>query len=407
MSLVIHREYLSLNYDSEEIPVAFLVLHYTAASLFGTLRIFQNPRSRASCHLIVDMDGSVYELVPCLDGKCLKAWHAGESYWPVSTVDVHHLQGSDNNVKKSAAKMSSATRGAQKSAWTLIGKHGVQGSDIGAGNRGGGESPQTFTGKHGVQSSDMGAGNRGGGESPRTLIGKHGVQGSDMGAGNRGGGESPQTLTGKHGVQGSDMGAGNRGGGESPQTLTGKHGVQSSDMGAGNRGGGESPQTLTGKHGVQGSDMGAGNRGEATPPLGGFNGFSIGIELVNRNGNLFPYTKAQYRSLALICKRLQRYYKALCNPERVLGHEHIAGYRGKVDPGHCFDWSLFFKMSYGSSGILNREPILSSEACSRFSELSSRFLSLGGCRDKDWVLLNRQMEQAAQLEQASIAHSHR
>ncbi len=331
MSLVIHREYLSLNYDPEEIPVAFLVLHYTAASLSGTLRIFQNPRSRASCHLILDMDGSVYELVPCLDGKCLKAWHAGESYWPVSTVDVHNLQGSDNNVKESAAKMSSMTRGAQKSA---------------------------------------------------------------------------QTLTGKHDVQGSDIGAGNRGGGESPQTLTGKHGVQGSDMGAGNRGGGESPQTLTGKHGVQGSDMGAGNRGEVSPPIRGFNGFSIGIELVNRNGNLFPYTKAQYRSLALICKRLQRYYKALCNPERVLGHEHIAGYRGKVDPGHCFDWSLFFKMSYGSSDILNREPILSSEACSRFSELSSRFLSLGGCRDKDWVLLNRQMEQAAQLEQAS-AHSHR
>ncbi len=77
-----------------------------------------------------------------------------------------------------------------------------------------------------------------------------------------------------------------------------------------------------------------------------FNDFSIGIELVNKNGNLFEYTKKQYKALKMILEQLKKHYPALKNPERVLGHEHIASYRGKVDPGHCFDWPLFFKMNY-------------------------------------------------------------
>src|SRR5690348_11755318 len=73
----------------------------------------------------------------------------------------------------------------------------------------------------------------------------------------------------------------------------------------------------------------------------GFNGFSIGIELVNLNGNLLPYPQAQYEALFELVARLRSIYPGLNNPERVLGHEHIAGWRGKADPGGFFDWKLF------------------------------------------------------------------
>ena len=86
----------------------------------------------------------------------------------------------------------------------------------------------------------------------------------------------------------------------------------------------------------------------------GFNDFSIGIELVNKNGNLFEYTKNQYQRLKSVLSQLKAHYPALKNPERILGHEHIAGHRGKVDPGHCFNWPLFFKMNYASPASLRK-----------------------------------------------------
>lgn len=80
-----------------------------------------------------------------------------------------------------------------------------------------------------------------------------------------------------------------------------------------------------------------------------FNQFSIGIELINKNGNIFPYTQIQYNSLFKTLTHLQNFYPALKNPERILGHEHIAGFRGKRDPGYLFDWPLLFHSVYQSS----------------------------------------------------------
>lgn len=88
-----------------------------------------------------------------------------------------------------------------------------------------------------------------------------------------------------------------------------------------------------------------------------FNLFSIGIEMVNKNGNAFSYTQSQYHSLFYILSHLQNLYPALKNPERVLGHEHIAGFRGKKDPGYLFDWPLLFQKVYQSSCLL--KPSLS------------------------------------------------
>jgi N-acetylmuramoyl-L-alanine amidase len=77
-----------------------------------------------------------------------------------------------------------------------------------------------------------------------------------------------------------------------------------------------------------------------------FNNISIGIELVNLNGNILAYTDEQYEALAFTMFQLKSIYPILNNPNRVLGHEHISGWRGKADPGRMFDWDRFYRLSY-------------------------------------------------------------
>ena len=86
-----------------------------------------------------------------------------------------------------------------------------------------------------------------------------------------------------------------------------------------------------------------------------FNKISIGIEMVNRNGNIIPYNKEQYESLFKVIFILKSKYSSLHDPERIIGHEHIAGWRGKVDPGYLFDWNLLFRTLYPNFDIPNRE----------------------------------------------------
>lgn len=77
-----------------------------------------------------------------------------------------------------------------------------------------------------------------------------------------------------------------------------------------------------------------------------FNDFSIGVELVNLNGNFYPYTNSQYQSLFQTLFHLKKIYPTLQNPQRILGHEHIAGFRGKADPGIQFQWRRLFHEVY-------------------------------------------------------------
>ena len=77
-----------------------------------------------------------------------------------------------------------------------------------------------------------------------------------------------------------------------------------------------------------------------------FNLFSIGIELVNFNGNLFSYPEKQYEALFKILEHLKKTYSNLKKPYRILGHEHIAGFRSKVDPGFFFDWKRLYYTVY-------------------------------------------------------------
>lgn len=74
-----------------------------------------------------------------------------------------------------------------------------------------------------------------------------------------------------------------------------------------------------------------------------FNLFSIGIEMVNLNGNLLEYTSGQYETLKELTLHLQERFPKLKNSERIVGHEHIAFFRGKCDPGLQFDWKKYLK----------------------------------------------------------------
>lgn len=192
----------SPNFTDLEIPVEYVVLHFTAASLDRTLEIFSNPLAEVSAHLVIARDGSVYELVPCLNGNARRAWHAGKSRMEVSTKGDTRL-------------------------------------------------------------------------------------------------------------------------------------VES------------------------------------------FNDRSIGIELVNENGNLFPYTEAQYAALFGVLERLKAIYPALSHPEAVVGHEQIAGFRGKSDPGLCFEWDRLFAVCYPNQGAPRRpsvcRPALAKKMAALVGGLGIRF----------------------------------
>ena len=104
-----------------------------------------------------------------------------------------------------------------------------------------------------------------------------------------------------------------------------------------------------------------------------FNNFSIGIEIVNLNGNLLPYTEQQYAALKEVTDHLRSQYDALNSPHRVVGHEQIAGWRGKVDPGILFDWHLYYKQNFGEIDVPIRENFCHPEIADSFQRLIDAF----------------------------------
>ena len=69
-----------------------------------------------------------------------------------------------------------------------------------------------------------------------------------------------------------------------------------------------------------------------------FNDFSSGIELVFFDGNIYPYTEAQIESLIEVLKDLHCRFPTSRDNARIVGHESIAGFRGKIDPRKLFRW---------------------------------------------------------------------
>ena len=63
-------------------PTDILLLHYTGLPTFArSLKALACAESRVSCHYLVDVDGTVVQLVP----ERLRAWHAGVSVWAGET----------------------------------------------------------------------------------------------------------------------------------------------------------------------------------------------------------------------------------------------------------------------------------------------------------------------------------
>ena len=118
------------------------------------------------------------------------------------------------------------------------------------------------------------------------------------------------------------------------------------------------------------------------------NNCSIGIELVNLNGNLFDYTEEQYQSLTQLILHLKKIHPALQSPERLLGHEHIAGFRGKVDPGIQFNWEKIFKQAYPLETPPKRKSVLPLYLKERFKDLTEALDE----REKKWDKLNTLLE---------------
>ena len=67
----------------------YLVMHYTAGrSGPSSVEHFLKPAAKASAHLVIDRDGSIYQLVPFNRA----AWHAGDSNWAgISGLNNHSI----------------------------------------------------------------------------------------------------------------------------------------------------------------------------------------------------------------------------------------------------------------------------------------------------------------------------
>ncbi len=69
--------------------------------------------------------------------------------------------------------------------------------------------------------------------------------------------------------------------------------------------------------------------------LNNLNETSIGIEVVNLDGNIHPYSEAQFAVIASLAADIVRRHKIL--PQNVVAHSDIAPSR-KLDPGILFPW---------------------------------------------------------------------
>jgi N-acetyl-anhydromuramyl-L-alanine amidase AmpD len=130
-----------------------------------------------------------------------------------------------------------------------------------------------------------------------------------------------------------------------------------------------------------------------------FNNFSIGIEIVNLNGNLFPYTENQYGALKAVTDHLRSKYRALNSPHRVIGHEQIAGWRGKVDPGIHFDWDRYYRQNYRGQEHPTRKYVCHPEIAESFRRFVSAMPKDSEISSNCWHAVSHAMETSNRLLQ--------
>ncbi len=79
----------NLNYEDrpDGADPYILLLHYTGMETMQAAKDrLSDPKSKVSAHYLIDIDGSVFNLVP----EDKRAWHAGVSYWDHAT-DINSL----------------------------------------------------------------------------------------------------------------------------------------------------------------------------------------------------------------------------------------------------------------------------------------------------------------------------
>jgi N-acetylmuramoyl-L-alanine amidase len=75
------------------------------------------------------------------------------------------------------------------------------------------------------------------------------------------------------------------------------------------------------------------------------NDTSVGIEIVNLDGNINPYPEEQIAAVMDLCKQIIARYNIV--PTNVLGHSDIAPSR-KDDPGLLFPWKKLYENGIGA-----------------------------------------------------------
>ena len=82
--------------------------------------------------------------------------------------------------------------------------------------------------------------------------------------------------------------------------------------------------------------------------LEGLNQHSIGIEIINYDGNVYPYSDAQADIIFALCAEIIRRHDI--KPWNVVAHSDIAVGR-KIDPGSKFPWAKLAKLGVGASPL--------------------------------------------------------
>lgn len=84
--------------------------------------------------------------------------------------------------------------------------------------------------------------------------------------------------------------------------------------------------------------------------LNGLNQHSIGIEIINYDGNVYPYSEAQADIIFALCEEIIRRHDI--KPWNVVGHSDISVGR-KVDPGSKFPWPKLASLGIGAWPLPN------------------------------------------------------
>ena len=84
--------------------------------------------------------------------------------------------------------------------------------------------------------------------------------------------------------------------------------------------------------------------------LNGLNQHSVGIEIINYDGNVYPYSEAQSDIIFALCEEIIRRHDI--KPWNVIGHSDVSVGR-KVDPGSKFPWAKLASLGIGAWPLPN------------------------------------------------------